>query len=216
MANKNKYYAVKRGRSPGIYRTWEEANASVSGFKGAVLKSFKSRIDAELFLGNKNIVIPVPQEEEEKEHPIIAMSAYVDGSYNVQTHEYGAGVVMLKDDVIVDVYSQKGRNKEYEKYCNVAGELLAAMMAVQYCKTHGVNHLTIYHDYNGIENIVNSETLYNPLSIAYQNFIRIHGKSINITYKKVASHSNNKYNNLADTLSRCGCNIPAIKMPVAI
>ena len=31
---KQKYYAVARGRKPGVYETWEEAKKQVDGFGG--------------------------------------------------------------------------------------------------------------------------------------------------------------------------------------
>ena len=33
---KNKYYAVRKGRIPGIYRTWSECQKQVTGYPGAV------------------------------------------------------------------------------------------------------------------------------------------------------------------------------------
>ena len=36
----NKYYAVKVGKTPGIYQTWDECKANVDGFSGALYKSF--------------------------------------------------------------------------------------------------------------------------------------------------------------------------------
>ena len=45
-----KFYAVRRGRKPGIYLTWAECEACVKGFKGAAFKSFPSREDAEKFV----------------------------------------------------------------------------------------------------------------------------------------------------------------------
>ncbi len=45
-----KVYAVKKGRVPGIYETWEEARSQVDGFAGAVYKSFPSREEADAFL----------------------------------------------------------------------------------------------------------------------------------------------------------------------
>lgn len=56
---KRRYYAVARGRRPGIYTAWEGpsgAKAQVKGFAGAVFKGFSSLQDAEHFLGNP----PVP------------------------------------------------------------------------------------------------------------------------------------------------------------
>ena len=51
--NKKKYYAVKIGRTPGIYTEWNEVEAQVTGFAGAVFKSFKLKRDATKFLKAK-------------------------------------------------------------------------------------------------------------------------------------------------------------------
>ncbi len=48
MATK-KYYAIKVGRKPGIYTTWDEAKAQVAGFKGAIYKSFPTMEEAQAF-----------------------------------------------------------------------------------------------------------------------------------------------------------------------
>lgn len=37
---KKKWYAIKRGRKPGIYTTWPEAEAQVKGYSGAIYKGF--------------------------------------------------------------------------------------------------------------------------------------------------------------------------------
>jgi hypothetical protein len=47
---KAKYYAVKRGRRPGIYRTWEECERQVEGFSHCEFKSFKSEWEAQRYL----------------------------------------------------------------------------------------------------------------------------------------------------------------------
>ena len=44
-----KYYAVKKGRKPGVYQSWAECKAMVDGFPGAVYKSFKTREEAVTF-----------------------------------------------------------------------------------------------------------------------------------------------------------------------
>ena len=41
-----KFYAVKIGRKPGIYLTWDECKQQVDKFKGAVYKSFNSKDEA--------------------------------------------------------------------------------------------------------------------------------------------------------------------------
>ena len=45
-----RYYAVKKGRIPGIYRTWEEAKKQVDGFSHAEYKSFEKITDATEYL----------------------------------------------------------------------------------------------------------------------------------------------------------------------
>ena len=45
-----KYYAVKNGRTPGVYRTWEDAKKQVDGFSGAEYKSFEKNTDATEYL----------------------------------------------------------------------------------------------------------------------------------------------------------------------
>jgi len=45
-----KFYAVKKGKKTGIFSTWDECKEQVTGFKGAVYKSFKTLSEAEAFL----------------------------------------------------------------------------------------------------------------------------------------------------------------------
>lgn len=43
---KRKFYVVWEGRAPGIYDSWEECEAQISGYPGARYKSFSSQADA--------------------------------------------------------------------------------------------------------------------------------------------------------------------------
>jgi hypothetical protein len=45
-----KFYAVRLGRVPGIYNTWEDCRAQVHCFKGAEFKGFRTLSEAELYL----------------------------------------------------------------------------------------------------------------------------------------------------------------------
>lgn len=46
----SKYYAVKKGKHPGVYKTWSECQQQVSGFSGAIYKSFPTLTDAQEWL----------------------------------------------------------------------------------------------------------------------------------------------------------------------
>ena len=52
MARKPKFYVVWRGRNTGIFMSWAETEAQVSGYPGARHKSYRSRVDAEQALAN--------------------------------------------------------------------------------------------------------------------------------------------------------------------
>jgi hypothetical protein len=47
---KPKYYAVKRGRQPGVYRTWEQCERQVDGFSRCEFKAFTSEHEAQHYL----------------------------------------------------------------------------------------------------------------------------------------------------------------------
>ena len=103
---KKKYYAVKRGKTPGIYLTWEDCRSQISGFSGAVYKGFETLEEAGAFLqqagrGEAVAESAFRQQEVPQEcSGVLAAGkgeavAYVDGSYNVKTGEYGCGVVFF-------------------------------------------------------------------------------------------------------------------------
>jgi ribonuclease HI len=50
-----KYYAVRAGKTPGVYMTWKECQEQTTGFKGASYKSFNSRKDAEDFAAGREV-----------------------------------------------------------------------------------------------------------------------------------------------------------------
>ena len=52
--NKKQYYAVRIGREPGIYRTWDECKAQVDGYAKAQYKGFGSLEEAEEYMGFVN------------------------------------------------------------------------------------------------------------------------------------------------------------------
>ncbi|MBQ5674178.1 MAG: RNase H1/viroplasmin domain-containing protein, partial [Lachnospiraceae bacterium] len=45
-----KFYAVKKGKVPGVYDTWAECKSMVDGFSGAIYKSFLTLEEAKQFV----------------------------------------------------------------------------------------------------------------------------------------------------------------------
>ncbi|MBU1232364.1 MAG: ribonuclease HI [Proteobacteria bacterium] len=54
MAGK-KFYAVAKGRRPGIYTSWPDAEAQVKGYGGARYKGFANRSEAEAWIENPEL-----------------------------------------------------------------------------------------------------------------------------------------------------------------
>ena len=143
---KNNFYAVKQGKNPGIYKTWDECKAQVEGFSGALYKGFSTRKEAEIYLSGN--VAPVIESDKSEEADI---TIYVDGSFDGATNVYGYGCVVIKKDGSIEQYYGAGNNPECVLLRNVAGEMLAAMSAVRYAIRSGCKSVNICYDYSGIE-----------------------------------------------------------------
>ena len=190
-----KYYAVKKGLKTGIFRTWDECKASVSGYSGAVYKSFQSEEEARSFLGLNG------QKEEGVQNPC-CVEIYVDGSYNSATGEFSYGMVVLLGGQ-EETYSQSFRDEELATMRNVAGEIKGAEAAMQYALDHGIREIAIYHDYEGIAKWCLGEWKTNKEGTkAYKAFYDKARSQVKISFVKVAGHSGNKYNDMADKLAK--------------
>ena len=192
-----KYYAVRKGRNPGIYTSWDSCLKEVKGFSGAVYKSFKSKEDALAFLNDEEKKIEVDAD---------TVIAYVDGSFNLPEKTYGAGVVLIKDgneDHFKEAYTDS-----FYTHRNVAGEVKASELAINLAIEKGYKKIIIYHDYQGIKSWADGDwKTNNELTKSYKAFINEKRKVIEIGFVKVKGHSNDKYNDLADRLAKDACGI---------
>ena len=196
-----KYYAVKVGKSVGIYNNWEDCKKQVTGFSGAIYKSFTNLEEAKNYLNNGNIENEVNSFslEDISEDEIIA---YVDGSYKKDTLEYGYGVVLILKDDIIELFG-KGEDPEVTKSRNVTGELFGSIRAIGEAIRLKKKKITVFYDYQGISSWANGEWKCNlPLTIGYRDKIKEFRKEIEILFVKVKAHSNDKYNDLADHLAK--------------
>lgn len=186
-----KYYAVRKGVRTGIFRTWEECRASVSGFSGAEYKSFPTRGQAMEFLGQT-------EEEETGEW----VSIYVDGSYNKATGEFSYGMVVLSEGEVL-TFNRKYEDPELSSMHNVAGEIKGAEAAMQYALDNHIPRISIHHDYEGIAKWCQGLWRTNREGTkAYRAFYEEAKEKVEIRFVKVAGHSGDKYNDMADRLAK--------------
>lgn len=186
------FYAVKKGRAQGVFSTWDECKKQVDGFSGAQFKKFSSKKEALAYLEDEVIIDSVD-----------GLIAYVDGSFNEKTEEYGYACVFIDQMKVIEEISGKGDQKDYAMMRNVAGEIISSMTAVHYAIEHGYSSLHIYYDYYGIEYWVTGEWDARTIKTKeYQIFMKEYQKSINIYFHKVPAHSHIIYNERADTLAK--------------
>ena len=130
----SKFYAVKKGKIPGIYNSWDDCKKMVDGFPGAVYKSFKTLEEAEAFVGaedtsrKRSEKAEKPDTGKQEQNP--AVYAFVDGSYNIATKVYGYGGFLIHNGE-KEVLQGSGNDAEMASMRNVSGEILGAMAAVE-------------------------------------------------------------------------------------
>ena len=178
----SKYYAVKKGKVPGIYLNWNDCKAMVDGYQGAVYKSFKTIEEAEKFINGGEIIAGEKTITGMKSSGENSTYAFVDGSFNKATHTYGYGGFLVTDH---EKYVLQGADNDAEMATmrNVAGEIKGAEAAVKKAIELGIKELVIYYDYNGIEMWATGDWNRNKAgTIAYHEYIMSVKDKIKLTF----------------------------------
>ena len=192
-----KFYAVRKGKKPGIYMSWDICKQQTDGFPGAEFKSFPTREAAEEYIGQKQQTV-----EKEPEN-----YAFVDGSYNIATKVYGYGGFLMADGK-KEVLQGSGSEEEMASMRNVAGEVLGSMAAIEKAVELGLAELTIYYDYMGIEMWATKDwKRNNALTQQYAAFYDSIKDRVRVHFHKVAAHTGDTYNEMADALAKQGAGI---------
>lgn len=187
------YYAVRVGKNPGIYNTWDDCKAQVHGFKGASYKKFSNLEDAKNFIS-----------QEEKQEVKAALDdeliVYVDGSYRNSDKSHSYGVYMYGKG---DEYSFSKRFFKNSEMRNVSGEIKGAMRAMEEAIKLGIRKIYLHYDYEGIRSWALGYWKTNKDDTkAYKKFYDDVKDKLEVEFIKVAAHSGVEYNELVDKLAK--------------
>lgn len=211
-----KYYAVAKGRLTGIFTSWDECKKQVDGFSAPIYKSFKSLEEAKEFLEknmastnhDKEIIFEANNSFEREIKELYKKLdekealAFVDGSFLKNEKSAGYGLVYVKKGS----YKLVSENAVGDlSLRNVLGEILAAMEAVKLAIEDGLDKISIYYDYTGLEYWANgSWKRNNSLTKTYFEFMQEAKKQIKIEFFKVEAHKGIILNEKADSLAKAG------------
>ena len=146
-SRKKKFYVVWKGKTPGIYRTWDECLAMIKGYSNSKYKSFPSLESAEKafhegsdqYWGTGKFVSPLSDKQLAKIGQPIINSMCVDAAWNSETKVMEYRGVWHHDRSIA---FEKG---PFENATNNIGEFLAIVHALALMANRSVDW-PIYSD----------------------------------------------------------------------
>lgn len=145
-----KFYAVRRGKTVGIVKTWPECNEMIKGVSHAEFKGFNDETEAIEYMRTGVVVTASEQDVVTIQKPDNGdtVNVYARGSFNGSRVDIG---VVLEGQIQRYQFFGEMICHDYRNLRGFAGEMLAVMVAAQLCREIGFNKLNIVYAYDGIE-----------------------------------------------------------------
>lgn len=212
MAGKKKFYAVASGRKTGVFESWPETQAQVSGYPAARFKGFTSRREAEEWLKNPLYAAKSTQKTKAPQPAAVVVAGegvvvYTDGGAINNPGPGGYGAVLC----------YQGRQREvsggFRHTTNNRMELMACIVALQQV-TPRDEPVALYSDSSYVVNGINKgwarswrsnnwrkkdkQPAVNP--DLWQQLLELCDE-LDVTFHWVKGHAGNPLNERCDTLA---------------
>lgn len=198
-------YALKSDQGNGIFHTWTDCQAAMKGRTNIRHKAFANDDMCRAWLaGKRPVVQPIAEEAG-------LVTIYTDGSYDGDIPSYGWGfAAILEDGDEPQIFTDfgAGQTPDLLSQRNVAGEMVAAMKAVQWAAHRGYRVVELRYDYSGVggwptgRQRVSGDNIYAGL---YRDWMQKMMKAMDIRFVQIPGHSGDWYNEKADELAKMGC-----------
>lgn len=207
MATKKYYYAVKIGRNPGIYETWEDCKDQIMRVSN-LYKKFLTYEEAEKYIQGEEDPPLMINTDTTNEDTLQApegthLDIFTDGSFEktspFEEGRYSWAFAVYEKGELIHFDSAEGTNKEVLKHRNIAGEVEAVVNAITWAEGK-CNSTTIHHDYTGLAYWPQGDwKAKNGFTQGYAEFVK--PRSDWVKFNKVAAHSGLEGNELVDRLA---------------
>ena len=170
-----KYYAVRKGRIPGIYMNWNECQKQINKFSSPEFNSFNSLSEAEKYMKN-NVQINISGNN--------GTNAYISGSFNKYNNIYGYAGLIIHNDTR-HIIKGKGNDINLIQLGSVSSQITASKEIIKKAIGLNIKNLNIYYDYDGVEKWATGEWKRNKEETKkYYDFIQDMKSKINIKFIK--------------------------------
>ncbi|WP_454064393.1 ribonuclease H1 domain-containing protein [Candidatus Nitrospira salsa] len=192
---KQKYYGVRRGRQTGVFDSWPECQRQIVKYSGAEYKSFSTPEEAQAYAFPES---STTFEGTDDANTIV--DVWVDGSCMPRPN----GLLLLGWAYLArrageEIHRDRGNDipEDAQRHRNVAGEIMAVLKAVEWCKTQHITSIRVYYDYQGLASWPTHAWKRNtPFTQHYAETIRASG--ISVEWVKVKAHSGDPNNDIVD------------------
>ena len=215
---KNVVYAVRKGKNPGIYDTWDEAKVQVLGFHGAEYAKFNNLVEASKYMQTDGLsksdaidsVVAEPSVRNIGDEKVSAF-AFVDGSFNPATRRFGYGGFLYVNGRSYPLIGSS-TDPELVDMRNVAGEIYGSMSAVRKAEELGLKSFKMLYDYKGIEKWATGEWRTNKSGTReYAEFMNSPERTVAVEFEHVDAHTGIEGNEKADVMAKYAVGIPLTK-----
>lgn len=201
----SKYYVVLKGITPGIYRTWNECNTQVKGYKGAIYKSFTDETTAKQYY-NQSFNNDICNFD---------YYIYTDGSYSDNKAGYAWVLANLDRQILQLQYGPVIHNK----ITNNVGELFAIYKSLEYIsKTESsylicmdsltslqtIQYINSIVKHKGFDDAMNIESNRANIDLYRWIIYYINNTNAKIQFKHVYGHSGDELNEYVDKYANLG------------